>query len=183
VSNVEWFVPGSVLSAVLGLALSARAARALSTRPAIAWLLLFGLGLIISATLTPLREAVGAQSQGVATCDLSRFGLAPIDKLVVVSDESLNVALFVPIGAAIGLLPFSRRAVALFLGSAGLPFVIEGTQLLVTSLRRGCQSADITDNLTGLVLGLVIAVGMQHTSASMRPPTPDSRRDRPSGRS
>jgi hypothetical protein len=35
-----------------------------------------------------------------------------------------------------------------------LPFAIEGFQLVVTPLGRACQSADMVDNLTGLVLGL-----------------------------
>lgn len=38
--------------------------------------------------------------------------------------------------------------------AVALPFVIEATQLLVPSLGRACESADVVDNLTGLVLGL-----------------------------
>ena len=42
----------------------------------------------------------------------------------------------------------------LVVGALLLPFAIEITQLLVHVLGRGCQSTDLIDNLTGLVLGL-----------------------------
>jgi hypothetical protein len=41
------------------------------------------------------------------------------------------------------------------LTAVALPFAIEATQLVVTSLDRACQSADVSDNLTGLALGVV----------------------------
>jgi hypothetical protein len=184
VSNVQWFVPGVLLSAVLGLALCGRVGRALGTRPAIAWLLLVGFGLVTSATLTPVRDTLETPSAGVGTCDLSRFSPAPVDQLLVVGDTSLNVALFVPVGTAIGLLPATRRKVALALWSTALPFAIEWIQLVATPLNRGCQSADVADNLTGLVLGLVIGLGLLRrvVVASPRPSTADGRGDPPSGR-
>ena len=36
-----------------------------------------------------------------------------------------------------------------------LPFAIEATQLVVIPLGRACQGADVIDNLTGLVIGLM----------------------------
>jgi glycopeptide antibiotics resistance protein len=67
------------------------------------------------------------------------------------------VVLFLPLGLALGLVPpdrgWRRSAIALGLLS---PFIVEGTQLLVRTLGRGCEAADIVDNLTGMVLGLVL---------------------------
>ncbi len=50
------------------------------------------------------------------------------------------------------------RKVAVLLGAFALPIVIETVQLLATSLDRACQTSDISDNLTGLVIGLVAGV-------------------------
>ena len=38
-----------------------------------------------------------------------------------------------------------------------MPFLIEAVQLVATPLGRVCQSGDVVDNLTGLVIGLVAA--------------------------
>jgi glycopeptide antibiotics resistance protein len=62
--------------------------------------------------------------------------------------------MFIPLGFAMALAARSSRKAAVLAGAFALPFLIEATQLVVTPLRRGCQSADVTDNLTGLVLGL-----------------------------
>ena len=63
--------------------------------------------------------------------------------------------MFIPLGFAIAMVPRSRRKAAVLAAAVALPFVIEATQLVVTPLGRACQSADVVDNLTGLVLGLV----------------------------
>jgi len=34
-------------------------------------------------------------------------------------------------------------------------------QLLIPILDRGCQSADVVDNITGLLIGLVIGTGLR----------------------
>ena len=47
------FLPGLVISIVIALALSGRVARWLGIARPIAWGLLFGLGIIVAATLTP----------------------------------------------------------------------------------------------------------------------------------
>jgi glycopeptide antibiotics resistance protein len=60
----------------------------------------------------------------------------------------------VPLGAAISLLPRSRRKAAIVVAAFALPFAIERVQLLAPLLHGGCQSADVIDNLTGLAIGL-----------------------------
>jgi hypothetical protein len=49
------------------------------------------------------------------------------------------------------------------------PFAIETAQLLLPVLGRGCQSADVFDNLTGLVLGGLIGAGARILGAGMAP--------------
>lgn len=159
-------VPLSAVAAVaviiLALALSPSLARRLRTRRPVAALLLFGFGLVMAATLVPTGVALeGAASDGV--CDLSRVGLAPIEELTRVSFSSLNVLLFVPLGLAVAWLPRTRAAALITIAAVSLTFVVEAVQLLVPLLGRGCQTADMSDNLLGLAIG--IAIGLLARSA------------------
>lgn len=155
---LPWLLPGLVASMIVGVAVSGWIGRRLGTGRVIAWGLVVGFGLVFSATLTPLRDGLDIGAT-MGTCDFSRVGLASIDDLLHVGDTSLNVLLFMPLGFAVGLIPGSRRR-NVILGLAILsPFAIETWQLLLPVLGRGCQSADVVDNLSGLVIGLVIGVG------------------------
>ena len=125
--------------------------------------------MILSATLTPLRGHFNFEAIG-GTCDLSRIGLAPIRDLLHIDDTSLNIALFIPFGVAIGLLEGSRGKLVILLLAIALPVAIETTQLLVPAIERGCQSADVSDNLTGLVFGLLFGtLGRWATSGDRAP--------------
>jgi hypothetical protein len=156
-ADFAWFWPGVGLSIVAGIVLSPLVARTLRVRWAIAMLLMLSLGLIVSATLTPSREALRFGALGTGTCDLRRIGIASIDDLIS-GDPTFNVLLYVPLGLAIGLIPSSRRKVALIVGAIALPFTIETIQMVAVSLDRACQSADVSDNLTGLAIGLVVGI-------------------------
>lgn len=156
--NVPWFWPGVVASLVAGTLLAVPVGRALRIRPVLAGVLLFSSGIIISATLTPLRDALEVGAVGTGTCDFSRLGLAPLLELGYRNDTSLNVILFVPLGLGIALVSQSRLRAALSLAAISLPFAIEAIQLMAPVLDRGCQSADVIDNLTGLFIGFVIGL-------------------------
>lgn len=153
--TVPWFLPGAAVSLVLSLALCGPLARALGIGRVVAWLLLMSLGLILVTTLTPQREALELGAVGSGTCDFSRVTLAPLDFYGGANDAGENVLLFVPLGIAIGLLPPSRRRVAI-VGGVLLPVAIEIVQRQAVVLNRSCQSADVVDNLAGLVIGLAI---------------------------
>ena len=71
-----------------------------------------------------------------------------------INDISLNIALFIPLGLAIAWLPSSPRKVGIAVAAVVAPFAIEILQALLPTLARGCQSGDVIDNLTGLVIGL-----------------------------
>jgi hypothetical protein len=154
VSDLLLLLPGMAISAVVSLAASDRVGRALGARRGVAWLLVLSLGLILTGTLTPLPEECRSGLEVVGSCDFSRIGLAPLEVLLQVNDTSLNVLMFVPLGAAIGLLPGSRRKAAIVIGAIALPFAVEATQALVPWLDRACEGADVVDNLTGLAIGL-----------------------------
>jgi len=167
------FAPGLVVSIVVAYLSSQGVARALQVGRALAGSLVFGVLIILSATLTP---GGNAPRLGGMSCDLSRIGLAPIHDLLRISEVSLNAVLFVPLGAAIGLLPRSRRKAGVLAAAILLPFAIETIQLAVPLLERACQSADVSDNLTGLVIGLalgtlvgVATVGLQRGRARIAP--------------
>ena len=154
---LPWFLPGLAVFVVLGLAMARRFAGLLRTHFGVAFALVVGFGIIVSATLTPLRGQLNLAAAG-GTCDLSRMGPAPIHDLLHIDDTSLNIAMFVPLGIALGLLRRSRRTAALILAAIALPIAIETIQLLVPSIERGCQSADVFDNLTGLAVGLALGI-------------------------
>lgn len=138
-----------------------------------AWLLIVSTGVIMSVTVTPLGRGGGSDSRWVRSCDLSRIELAPIARLARPSDELGNILMFIPLGIAIAYVPWSTRKAAVLAGALALPFLIESAQYVVAPLRRACQSADVVDNLTGLVLGLaagaVVARLQQAVSARKTP--------------
>ena len=152
--DLPWLLPGFAISVAIAIAAGGWVGRAHGLRRAIAAALIVSLGLILAATLTPQWEALAFGAVGSGTCDFSRMSLAPLHELLRFDDTSLNVLLFMPLGIAIAFMPRSRLKVAVLVAAIALPFAIETTQLLLPILDRGCQSADVIDNLTGLVLGL-----------------------------
>ena len=158
---LPWLLPGIAVSAVVSVLVGGVVARALGTRRAVATLLVFSLGIIVSATLTPLGGDLVLDGGVVGTCDLSRLRLPPLGYFRGLNGVSLNVVLFVPLGVAISLLPRTRRTAAVAMGALLLPLAIEMTQLLVPAISRGCESADVIDNLVGLAVGFVGGVALR----------------------
>lgn len=155
-TEIPWFWPGTALALAIGLALGDRVGRALRTKPVIGTGLLVAAGIIVSATLTPGREALESGAIGAGSCDVTRIGPASLTDLIAFNETTLNVLLFVPLGVAISLRPSSRWKALLAVGAAASPLAIELVQMLVPSFDRACESADVLDNLTGLGLGLAL---------------------------
>ena len=153
--NVPWFWPGVAISVVLGALAADRLGRALGIGRAHAAMLVVTTGIIVAATLTPLRPALTSGAVGSGVCDLSRIGPPPFRDLIGLNDTTLNLVLFAPFGAAIALLPRSLRRGALLAVAVAGPFLIETIQWLAPVLDRGCQSADVVDNLSGLAGGVI----------------------------
>ena len=152
--SVPLFLPGITLWLLASVALTPWTARTLRTRRAIALLLLISLGFVLIATLTPTAAALNGEAAMRGACDLSRVGPAGPSELLRIQDPLRNVALFIPLGFALGLLP-RIRTTALVIGLAfALPLVIETGQLWLPGFGRGCQSGDVFDNALGLAVGL-----------------------------
>jgi hypothetical protein len=157
---VPWLLPGLLLSAVVGLVAARWIGGRLRVNPAVAFTMIVGIGLVVSATLTPLRGAIEHGATGQGACDLSRVWPIPPTAWFELSDPAMNVWMFVPLGLAIGLVPRSHTKVGLIVAAIALPFLIESIQLAVPVLARGCEAADVVDNLTGLVLGLAAGAAL-----------------------
>ncbi len=155
---LPWVAPGTTLFAIIGLFVSGPIARALDTRRLVGWLLVVSLALIAFATLVPLYGTFEAGAPGSVGCDLSVLTPVTLGDFVSITDRALNVVLFAPLGFALGLMPRSRRSLVLIAGAAALPFAIEATQGLLPVLHRACESRDVIDNITGLLVGLACGV-------------------------
>jgi glycopeptide antibiotics resistance protein len=161
---IPLLLPALLVAIVVAVLAARPLARPLGVNTHVVFLLVCGFGLVLAATITPTDDAIfdGQHSSGI--CDLSRFGIAPIPDLVRPTEASLNVLLFVPLGIAVGLLPRSRHRMIVAALAVLLTFLVEGTQLLVPALGRGCQSADIVDNLLGLVIGASIGIVLRQAT-------------------
>ena len=157
ISVLPFVAAALIATVVAAIVLAPRLARRLGTAESVARLLVFGFGFALSWTLLPDAEGLqGMGSDGV--CNTDRVGLIPWHELTSLNEHSLNVALFVPLGIAVGLLPLTRAAAFVALAAVSLTFIIEAVQLLVRALGRGCETADIFDNLLGLAIGILIGV-------------------------
>ncbi len=76
--TVPWFLPGVGVSVAIGLLLGKPIGRALGVGRNAAAALVLSTGIILSATLTPLRWAIDFGATGSGVCDLSRLSLAPL---------------------------------------------------------------------------------------------------------
>jgi VanZ family protein len=158
---VNWFDlplplvgPALLIALAVSMLASGRAARWLGVRRPVAWVLLMSVGVILAGTMTPLNVVDRLSYPPPGTCDLSRMGLPSLEELRREGDVFGNILMFLPLGFAIALLPRSPRKAAVLVAAVAFPFAIEATQLVLTPLHRACESADVVDNLTGLVLGL-----------------------------
>lgn len=176
-NEVPWFWPGAILALAMALASGRRVARTLGTSRVIGAGLVVAVGIVLAATLTPGREALESGAVGGGSCDLSRIGPAPLSVLLGLNEQSLNVLLFVPLGLVIVLLPGSFWKVGLVLGAVAAPLVIELIQMAVPPFDRACESADVVDNLTGLLIGLLVGAVIRSAAliGGRRPGRPTER--------
>jgi VanZ family protein len=155
---LPWFLPGLAITTVIALAIAGRVARRLRTERWIAVLLVMSVGAVLAATIPPISGGLDYHPPPPGQCDFSRIGPAALSQYLQIDDPSLNVILFVPLGLAIGLLGRSPAAARLFVPALALSPAVEATQSLVPILGRGCESADVVDNLLGLGIGLAVGV-------------------------
>jgi VanZ family protein len=156
-ATLPWLLPGTIVALSVSILASGAVGRWLRVRQSVAWLGLLSAGVIVASTLTPLDPG-SVVIRDVRVCEDFRTSLAPISEILRGSDATLNILLFVPLGLAIGLSPWSFRTLVVALLALASPFAIEALQFAVPPLGRGCETADIVDNVTGLVIGLVVGV-------------------------
>jgi hypothetical protein len=147
---------GIPLAIVIALLAARPVARRLEIGPGIAFVLVLGFAGVLAITLLP--QPLVPRPSADLTCLVPVIGLPAPARLIDFNDESLNVALFVPLGIALGLLVRHPRFPLLLSVAIALPWVIEAIQLAFPSLGRACQGSDLTDNLLGLLLGLAIGL-------------------------
>ncbi|MEU5538801.1 VanZ family protein [Streptomyces sp. NPDC020362] len=149
------FWPGVSLSALLALWCSRPLSRHLGCHRSTAFLLLLSLGGIAALTLLPgltgnYFENVRHASRSCATA----VRLPRPSDLADANQDSLNIALFVPLGLAVTLIPSWWRVAACAVSAVVLPLGIEAVQYALPWLLRACDLQDVADNVTGLALGL-----------------------------
>ncbi len=117
-------------------------------------------GAVVFATAVTMSPP-GTADRGVLRPDRScAIHSVSLGWSAVAADDQrvLNVALLVPAGlfAAVVASRLPRwRALAVVVGAAMLPLAFEGGQQVFRGLHRACDTTDLADNLTGLLLGLL----------------------------
>jgi VanZ family protein len=168
-TEVPWFVPGMAIAFALMPLMAPWVGRVLRTPVIIAGLLVVSVGMVLAATLTPLVAAEPAPGIRGA-CDMTAPVPPPRSVLLALNDRSLNVLLFLPLGLAVALLPRSPRTVGVWCAAFLASLFIEGTQLALPTLGRGCEIADVFDNLTGLALGIGLVTAVRVAGVIVRAP-------------
>jgi VanZ like family len=157
IGDLPLFWPAALLALVLAAAVAGPVGRRLRTSGWLVFGLLSSFGVILAATMTPSIAAF-LHIERPHECILHQFDLPPLSQLLYPNETSLNVAMFVPLGLACGLVRRWPRVAILSGFGAVLPFGIEITQYLVPGLGRVCSTADVADNLTGLGIGLLVGI-------------------------
>ena len=140
------------LAVVVALLAARPVAHRLGIGTGLAFLLVLGVAGILAITLVP--RPGGPRLPTDLGCLVPEFALPAHGHLFEINDDTLNVALFVPLGLAIGLLVDHPRFQVLLAVAVALPWAVEAIQLAVPALGRDCQSVDLTANLLGLALGV-----------------------------
>lgn len=153
------FWPGALLSVLAALLCRHRLGQRLGVVPFTAFLLVLSLGGIVTLTLLPDLEAHYMDNVRYADPVWQTSWHVPRPaELATLNQQSLNVALFVPLGVAIAGIRPRTRAVLTAAAAAALPFGVEAIQYAVPWLLRAADAQDIASNLLGLALGTTALV-------------------------
>jgi hypothetical protein len=155
VNGLIWFWPGVAVAVAMSWLLAPVVGRALRIDRRLAWLLVFSIGLIVAATITPIRPPIGIDLTIHRNCDFGRRWFATIPEVTAWTGSTLHIGAFVPAGVAIALLPISLRSAIVVVCVAALPGAVEALHFAVPELARACKSADAIDGLTGLATGMI----------------------------
>lgn len=164
--NTPLAIPGVAIAFIVAVALAPRAALRTGLSPLLAGLLVFAFAAILALTLTP------GSGEGFFFGESWCGGLRPPPRLgqllSLSSEHGLNVAMFVPLGVLIGLIPRVRPFAVATVAAGAMPIVIEWIQYSVPQLDRICQTWDALENLMGLALGLGVGVAVSFALRTAR---------------
>lgn len=160
-----WFWPGLVVALAISVAATPTVTRLLRINRVLGWLLIMSLAGVVLLTLTPSQDAGGVVRP---FCDVRFVGPPSWAEMTSVTQASLNVALFVPLGLVIGLMPRWRLMLSVAAAAIVIPFAVETLQYLAPILGRSCQADDVAANLAGLVMGLTAGVMLSTIARSVR---------------
>ncbi|MCU7820960.1 VanZ family protein [Kitasatospora sp. DSM 101779] len=152
--------PGVLGSLVLALLLARPVGRLLAAHRVAGFLLVLALGGIATLTLLPdIRRPLWENARYAADgCVTGLAGPRPLAELLTATQSSLNVALFVPLGAAVVLAGTWPRRIAGTAAALALPVGVEALQYALPVLGRACDEQDVWDNLFGLAIGAAIGL-------------------------
>ncbi|MGO4341588.1 VanZ family protein [Pedococcus sp. 2YAF34] len=133
------------------------------TRPAVTLERVLLGGAVVFASVVTMSPP-GVRDHGVLSpdrrCAIHRVALG-LTAVAADDQRILNVLLLVPVGLFAALVASRLRGVQALLvvaGAAALPLLFEGGQQLFRGLGRSCDTTDLADNWTGVLLGLVAGV-------------------------
>jgi hypothetical protein len=161
VNGLAWFWPSITVAFAMSAVLSSGVARLLRIDRGLAQFLVLSIGLVVAATLSPIRAPIGVDLTALRGCDFGRRWLATLPELTSWSPVTLTIAAFLPAGVAIALLPPSIRSAIVALSVAALPVAIEVIHYLVPVLARACKSGNAIDGWAGLGIGLVGGIAVR----------------------
>jgi hypothetical protein len=167
VPDLGRFTPALVLAIAFGIVAGPVWARVAGTRLLLGVATTVSIGGVLALTLAPAGPLPDTGFV-IGVCDLRRWGPGTLEELTVIGEASLNVLLFMPLGACLALQPepvVRRMGLAL---AAVLPFAIELAQLELPALGRYCDSMDIADNLVGLAFGFAVGAALAMLWRAMR---------------
>ncbi|MET8701684.1 hypothetical protein ABZW10_22860 [Kitasatospora sp. NPDC004723] len=161
-NGLPMFWPGLLASLVPAALLNRPVGRLLRTHWAVGFLLLLALGGVATLTLFPEHPGPFWQdlswSGVVRHCSFDGLHLRPPGEWFTSRRADLDLLMFAPIGLAAALAGSRRRAAAVLLGGAVLPFALEGAQFAVPALGRACDAQNVLDSLLGLALGTLLGL-------------------------
>lgn len=145
------FWPGLLLSLVPAALLNRPVGWALRAHWAVGFVLLLGLGGVLTATLLP--EAFQLSAAGVRHCAVEGGRHRGLREVLAAPQLGIKLAAYAAVGLAAALAGTRRRAAAALVGAAALPFAVAAVRYAVPVIGRPCDVQGVWDGLQGVALG------------------------------
>ncbi|WP_369184392.1 hypothetical protein [Streptomyces sp. Y1] len=154
--GMPMFWPGLLLSLVPAALLNRPVGRLLRAHWAVGFLLLLGLGGVLTATLLP--DAFRWSESAVRHCAVAGVRPRRPHELLTVPHLGFKLAAYASLGVAAALAGSRWRAGLALLGAAAVPFAVAAVRYAVPAIGRPCDVQDAWDGVQGVVLGAVLGL-------------------------